>query len=119
MITASRRQIVLVLLGVALLPLPARGDELLCLSADQVKQIETAIAAELTQKKIPGLSAAVAVGNRTCWSRGFGMADVENDVPARPHTVYRLGSISKPVTAVAVMQLAEAGKLDLDAPVQK
>lgn len=40
-------------------------------------------------------------------------------MPARSTTVYRLGSISKPVTAVAVMQLAERGLLDLDAPVQK
>jgi len=50
---------------------------------------------------------------------GFGLADVENEVPARPTTVYRIASISKPITAVAAMQLAERGAIDLDAPVQR
>ncbi len=47
------------------------------------------------------------------------MADVENEVPATPKTSYRLASISKMLTAVAVMQLVEQGKLDLEAPIQK
>jgi CubicO group peptidase (beta-lactamase class C family) len=47
----------------------------------------------------------------------FGFADVENSVPASPETVYRLASVSKAITAVAVMRLAEEGRLDLDAPV--
>jgi CubicO group peptidase (beta-lactamase class C family) len=68
--------------------------------------------------RIPGLSAAIAIDKRTVWSEGFGMADIENSVPARATTVYRLGSISKPITAVAVMQLAERGKLKLDEPIQ-
>jgi CubicO group peptidase (beta-lactamase class C family) len=62
---------------------------------------------------------AVAMQNELRWSNGYGLADIENFVPAKAHTVYRLGSISKPITAVAVMQLVERGKLDLDAPVQK
>lgn len=47
------------------------------------------------------------------------MADLENNVPATSETLYRLASISKPLTATAAMQLWERGKLDLDAPVQK
>ena len=47
------------------------------------------------------------------------MADVENNVPAGAGTVYRLASISKPITATAVMQLVERGRVDLDAPVWK
>ena len=47
------------------------------------------------------------------------MADLENSVPATPQTLYRLASVSKPITAVAALQLWQAGKLDLDAPVQK
>jgi len=46
------------------------------------------------------------------------MADVENSVSTKVSTVYRLGSLTKPITAVAVLQLAERGQLDLDAPVQ-
>jgi serine beta-lactamase-like protein LACTB len=82
------------------------------------QEVRAAVAAEMDRLKIPGLSAAIAIDLRTAWSEGFGMADIENAVPARANTVYRLGSISKPITAVAVMQLAERGKLKLDEPIQ-
>src|SRR5215204_513961 len=89
------------------------------LPAEKVKQIEALVGAEMAKQKIPGLSVAVVSGRQVRWSSGYGMQDVENNIPAKPATVYRLGSISKPITAVAVMQLFERGKLDLDAPVQK
>ena len=53
------------------------------------------------------------------YSEGFGFADLEERVPVWPTTKFRIGSISKPLTATALMQLVEAGKLDLDAPVQE
>jgi CubicO group peptidase (beta-lactamase class C family) len=53
------------------------------------------------------------------WASGFGLADAENNAPASEHTLFRLASISKPLTATAAMQLWERGQLDLDAPVQK
>lgn len=84
-----------------------------------VHQIEQAVTAHQARHSIPGLSVAVATQNQLRWSAGFGMADLENFVPAKASTVYRLGSIAKPITAVAAMQLVERGKLDLDAPVQK
>ncbi len=67
---------------------------------------------------IPGISAAVGSGGIQVWSEGFGYADLENRVPALETTLYRIGSVSKPVTATAVVQLALEGRLDLDAPVQ-
>lgn len=88
------------------------------LSRDQIRAIEKVISAEMDKQQVPGLSLAVGRNLRLVWSAGFGLADLENSVPARASTVYRLGSISKPITAVAVMQLAERGKLDLDAPIQ-
>ena len=78
-----------------------------------------AITADMARQKIPGLSVAVAYRGSIRWSSGYGLADVENQVPARAETVYRFASISKPITAVAALQLAERGKLDLDAPIQK
>jgi CubicO group peptidase (beta-lactamase class C family) len=87
--------------------------------AEKVKRIEALISEEMARLKIPGLSVAVATGGRVRWSNGYGLADVENNVAAKAATVYRLASVSKPITAVAVMQLAERGKIDLDAPVQK
>ena len=89
------------------------------LSNDQVTKLEALIQTEMSQSKIPGLSIAIVSGDQLRYSRGFGMADLENSVAARETTVYRLGSMSKTITSTAVMQLAERGKLDLDAPVQK
>jgi serine beta-lactamase-like protein LACTB len=89
------------------------------LPPEKVKQIEALVFAEMAKQKIPGLTVAVVSDKRVRWSQGFGLQDIENNVAARAATVYRLGSISKPITAVAVMQLFERGRLDLDAPVQK
>jgi CubicO group peptidase (beta-lactamase class C family) len=69
--------------------------------------------------KAPGISAAVVQNGQFVWSEGFGMADLESAVLATSQTLYRIGSISKPITATAAMPLWERGKLDLDSPVQK
>lgn len=66
----------------------------------------------------PGLSVAIVVDRELVWARGFGFADLAARRPAAPDTVYRLGSISKTFTAVAVLQLRDAGKLRLDDPVK-
>jgi CubicO group peptidase (beta-lactamase class C family) len=89
------------------------------LPEEKIRKIEQLITAEMSRQSVAGLSVAVVTENQLRWSAGYGLADIENFVPARGLTVYRLGSISKPITAVAVMQLAERGRLDLDAPVQK
>lgn len=63
----------------------------------------------------PGVSVAVIRGGRdTLVYRGYGLADVENDVPATPRTVYRIGSISKQFTAALILRLAEENRLSLD-----
>jgi serine beta-lactamase-like protein LACTB, mitochondrial len=87
-------------------------------SLDQRARIEKAINAFMSATHAPGVSVAVVVDGNPVWSAGLGMADLENSVPASSSTLYRLGSISKSLTAVAVMQLWERGQLDLDAPVQ-
>ena len=66
---------------------------------------------------VPGLSVAVAMGGRVRWLRGFGMADLAAGSRARPETAYLWFSMTKIVTATAVMRLAERGVIDLDAPV--
>ncbi|KAG7170811.1 Serine beta-lactamase-like protein LACTB-like 1 [Homarus americanus] len=67
----------------------------------------------------PGLVISVSVDGKTVWADGFGFADLENHVRCSPDTVMRIASISKPLTMTAVAKLWEAGKLDLDAPIQK
>jgi serine beta-lactamase-like protein LACTB len=74
---------------------------------------------ELLGRGIPGLSLAVAVDGKIVYSEGFGFADLEERVPAWPTTKFRIGSVSKPLTATALVLLVEHGKVDLDAPVQK
>jgi len=81
--------------------------------------IERILSSWMSKHGIPGLSAAVAVDGRILWSSAYGMADVENFVPAKVETAYRSASIGKPMTATAAMRLVETGKLDLDAPVQR
>lgn len=89
------------------------------LPADKLEKIEKAISAQMSRLGIPGLSVAVVLDHKLRWSSGYGLSDIENFVPAKAATAYRLGSISKPITATAVMQLVERGKIDLDAPIQK
>jgi len=80
---------------------------------------EKAVLARQQKVRIPGLSCAIAVGDQLMFVRGYGLADIENDVLATGDTVYRLASISKPVTAVCAMRLVEEGRLDLDRSVHE
>ncbi len=89
------------------------------LSPEIARKLDEILVSERVKRKIPGISLAVGIDNRLVYSTASGSADLENSVPARPTTVYRTASIAKAMTAVAVMQLAEAGKLDLDVPVQR
>jgi serine beta-lactamase-like protein LACTB, mitochondrial len=89
------------------------------LSPEKRTQIEAAVRKFMASTHVPGLSVAVVENGEYEWSAGFGFADLENNSPVSEHTLFRLGSISKPLTATAAMELWERGELDLDAPVQK
>ena len=64
--------------------------------------------------KIPGGSLAVVKEGKLIYARGFGYADREAKTPVQPESLFRIASVSKPVTAVAILKLAEQGKLKLD-----
>ncbi|HEV2197719.1 MAG TPA: serine hydrolase domain-containing protein [Candidatus Acidoferrum sp.] len=96
--------------------LPAQQKNL---SQEKRLAIEKAVASFMAANSVPGLSAAVVLEGEPRWSEGFGMADLENYSPATASTLFRLGSISKLISATAVLQLWERGKLDLDTPVQE
>jgi serine beta-lactamase-like protein LACTB, mitochondrial len=89
------------------------------ISAEKRTQVEAAISKFMASTHVPGVSVGVVENGEYEWASGFGFDDLENNVPANEHSLYRLGSISKPLTAVGALQLYERGKLDLDAPVQK
>jgi len=78
-----------------------------------------AIAKEWLERGIPGFSISVAVDGKIVFSEAFGYADLEQRVPVWPTTKFRIGSVSKPLTAAALVKLVEQGRFDLDAPVQK
>jgi CubicO group peptidase (beta-lactamase class C family) len=84
-----------------------------------VEFANTLMAAVLERSGTHGMSVAVGVSGRVVWTGGFGYADVEERVPVSEQTKFRVGSISKPLTAAAIGLLVEQGKLDLDAPVQR
>jgi len=66
------------------------------------------------ENNIPGAALAVAKNGRMVYARGFGYADREKNKHVQPESLFRIASISKPLTAVAIMQLVEKGKLNLE-----
>ena len=122
---ALARLVLLSCLSAAVLSAPAAQGQTTAASATAAQPYAKArahagqVGRELVARGIPGLALAVAVNGRLVYAEGFGYADLEQRVPAWPATKFRIGSISKPLTAVALMQLVEEGKVDLDAPVQR
>ncbi len=89
------------------------------ISPTTIRRLERALEAERSAQKVVGMSVAVGHHGALRYSSGFGLSDLENGYPARPDSVYRFGSISKTITAVAALELYDRGKLDLDVPIQR
>src|SRR4051794_12631416 len=85
--------------------------------AAAVRALEPFVAAEVREKQLPALSIALVDDQQTVWAAGFGFRDPQTKAPATAATVYRVGSVSKLFTDLAVMRLVEQGALNLDAPV--
>jgi CubicO group peptidase (beta-lactamase class C family) len=85
--------------------------------AEAIREFEKFAADQMAFDRTPGLSIAFLKGD-FIWARGFGYADLENMVPTKPDSSFRMASVTKTFTAYAVLQLAEAGKINLDAEVQ-
>jgi len=84
--------------------------------AEDARRLARALVA---RDDVPGLSVAVAVDGQIAWAEGFGWSDVESQTAVTPLTRFRLGALSKPLTAMAAARLHDEGRLDLDAPVQR
>ena len=67
-------------------------------------------------RRIPAISAAIVVGDKTEWAKGYGTIDAQHKVPATPNTIYSICSISKLFTSISLMQQYEAGRVRLDEP---
>src|SRR5829696_5628786 len=80
--------------------------------------IDAYVERQIGELRIPGLALGIVEGDQIVHLKGFGVAGSDGR-PVTPQTPFQLTSLVKPMTGVAIMQLVEAGKLDLDAPVQR
>ncbi|RMD95782.1 MAG: class A beta-lactamase-related serine hydrolase, partial [Calditrichaeota bacterium] len=85
--------------------------------APVVQKLQAFIEYQMQDKNLPGLSIALVDGQQTVWAKGFGYADRDKKTPATAETVYRIASVSKLFTDIAIMQMVERGELDLDVPI--
>jgi N-acyl-D-amino-acid deacylase len=79
-----------------------------------MESYDQVISAFMRKHAIPGGAVAVLRDGKLLYARGFGYADVENRTVVQPDALFRIASISKPITAAAIMKLVEEGKLKLD-----
>lgn len=97
----------------AQVPTPQTADPY----AARLREFEEFVAAAMKADRIPGMTVGFFKDDYT-WVKGFGFADLENKTPAHAESAYRLASVTKSMTGEAIVQLAERGKLDLDAEIQ-
>jgi CubicO group peptidase (beta-lactamase class C family) len=82
------------------------------------QELDALVKAYTDQGKFSG-AVLVARGDEVLLRKGYGIANLEHDIPNRPETVFRIGSMTKPFTAIAVMQLVETGQLAVNDPISK
>lgn len=100
-----------VLLGIVVLSASSLAAQ------NQFEGIRASIRKQIVDKSVPSVSIAVAQHGKIIWEEGFGWANREERIPATENTMYSLASISKPITATGLMTLVQAGKIDLDKPI--
>jgi D-alanyl-D-alanine carboxypeptidase len=77
-------------------------------------KVDDYVKAEMQRQRIPGISIAVMKGGEVIKAEGYGVANVELNVPAKPETVYKIGSLSKQLIAAGILLLIQDGKVSLD-----
>lgn len=105
----------LVLAGCATTQAPPRAT----VSAAQAQVIDAAVADGMRRDGAVGMAVGVIDGDRIVYLKGYGYADREAKTPVTTRTMFRWASVSKPLAAIAALQLAEQGRLDLDADVRR
>jgi CubicO group peptidase (beta-lactamase class C family) len=88
-------------------------------AAETPDEVTRAVRADMKSQQIPGLALLVSRRGETIRAEGYGLANVELNVPVIPETIFQSGSVGKQFTATAVMMLVEAGKIGLDDPLTR
>lgn len=126
MINAVRRQLVVCLLGVftwgvasgvacdAAWAAPASD-----LTPEQVASIDRFVNAEMGRERIPGVAIGIYSHGQILMAKGYGLANVELNVPVKPETIFQSGSVGKQFVSTAIMMLVEEGKIGLDDSIVK
>ena len=96
-------------------PAAAQNDDVKTLT----DQFDTLVPTLLSRAQVPGASLALIHENKVVWSQGYGLADEDTSAKVDADTLFSVESISKALTAWEIMRLVEAGKIDLDAPVNQ
>jgi CubicO group peptidase (beta-lactamase class C family) len=108
------------LTGLAALPGQARAQAQAALDQSPAGPVVDALVAEgMARAGVPGLVAVVVQDGRIAFAKGYGLADVARRIPMTPQTNLRAGSVSKPISAAAIMRLIQDGRLALDAPIDR
>ncbi len=89
------------------------------LAAEQTDAVDDYVRAEMAKEHIPGLALLVSRDGKVIRAQGYGLANVELQVPVKPETIFQSGSVGKQFTATAVMMLVEDGKIGLEDPLTK
>ncbi len=85
----------------------------------ELDKVRSKVITMVKRKEVPSLAIAVVNGGELVWEEAFGFANQEENIEASPHTIYPIASLSKSLTATAIMVLAERKQLSLDAPVEE
>ena len=113
----ARYAVTLTAILFALLAAPIPGLPQTGPPAPDFSALDAAMQQALTRYGVKGGALAVVKDGHLLFARGYGLADAEAGTPVQPDSLFRWGSISKTITATAVVRLVEDGKLDLDTPV--
>jgi CubicO group peptidase (beta-lactamase class C family) len=100
-------------------PLPRVKPEQVGLSSERLQRVSRVLAEEIEKGKLPGAVALVARKGRIAYFESFGVRDPETRAPMTRDSIFRIYSMTKPMTSVAVMMLQEQGRLVLTDPVSK
>lgn len=87
--------------------------------AEKLSELDALFSKDVEDEKMFGCMALVARNNEVVYAKTFGMRNQERELPVTEDSIYRIYSMSKPITSVAIMMLVEEGKIELDAPVSK
>ena len=113
------KPITVILLTIALIPAapPVFAQDISRqANSEIVKEFKTLISDQMQSKHLVGVGAALIIGDSVVWKEGFGYADKDKNIPFTTQTVMNIGSITKPFTAMGIMQLDEKNLLDADKP---